>query len=104
MMNVTLALATLYVARKYCVMGLERSCSRFLGSSLTPQNVFQILDAANFYPLPSLVLECWEFIEDKPGETISANKELIDQELIISVLKNDKLNIKEVELFEILME
>jgi len=102
--DVPLAVSSLYVARKYALKGLEDTCLRILSSCITPENVFEILETADFYSVELLEKDCWEFIETKTMQVIRTHKRDLSQGTLVSILKNPRLSMKEIDLFEMLME
>ncbi|CAL8143977.1 unnamed protein product [Orchesella dallaii] len=98
------ALSLLYTSRKYAVRGLEDMCCVVLSSSIAADNVFDILYAATFYNLTALDYQCWEFMEGNPVEVLNSHLEYLTHETIGSLLKSDRLNASEAELFKIMMK
>lgn len=96
-------MSVLYVARKYAVKVLEDICAVTLSSSITPENVFDILHAASLHSMSILESECWAYIEDNTEAVLNCHLENIDLDMFSLILCNDRLNIKEVNLFEIVL-
>lgn len=97
------ALSLLYTARKYTVRALEDKCIITLSSSITAENVFDILYAATFYNLSSLDYLCWQFMEDNPIDTLNTHMDYLTHDTLQSILRNDRLDCNEVDLFQALM-
>jgi len=102
-MDVNQALSVLYTARKYAVRGLENICTVTLSSSISPENVFEILQSASLHSIPLLEAECWEFLQNKSSSVLDCHLECLDHDMLALILKDDRLNIREVELFEFLL-
>ncbi|XP_068760927.1 BTB/POZ domain-containing protein 2-like [Montipora capricornis] len=91
----------LYLAKKYLVPSLADKCSKFLGDNLGPSNVFSILPHAEKFEDKELENRCWEVIELNAAEAVTSNDFVtVEGSQLKSVVKRDRLNIKEVELFK----
>lgn len=97
------ALSLLYTARKYTVRALEDKCIITLSSSINAENVFDILYAATFYNLSSLDYLCWQFMEDNPIDVLNTHMDYLTHDTLQSILRNERLNCNEVDLFQALM-
>ncbi|XP_068672353.1 BTB/POZ domain-containing protein 6-like [Montipora foliosa] len=91
----------LYLAKKYLVPSLADECGEFLRGNLGPSNVFSILPHAEKFEDKDLENRCWEVIEVKAAEAVTSDDFVtVERSLLESVVKRDRLNIKEVELFK----
>ena len=97
------AMRVLYLAKKYLVPSLADKCSKFLRDNLRPSNVFSILPHAEMFEDKDLENRCWEVIEHKAAEAVTSDDFVtVHGSLLKSVVKRDRLNIKELELFKAL--
>ena len=91
----------LYLAKKYLVPSLADKCCEFLRDNLEPSNVFSILPHAEKFEDKELENRCWEVIELQTAEAVTSDDFVtVEGSLLKSVVKRDRLNIKEVELFK----
>jgi len=94
----------LYVARKYAVKGLEDACLIHMSSNITNENVFDILECTKMYDLSALEADCWAFIEEHPKQVLNFHLERLELDMLLIILKNDRLKIVETDLFEIVLQ
>ena len=91
----------LYLAKKYFVPSLAEKCAEFLRKNLDASNVFTILPHALKFEDKDLENRCWKVIEMHTEEAVTSDDfVVIDRSLVESVVKREKLNVKEVELFK----
>ncbi|XP_015752982.1 PREDICTED: BTB/POZ domain-containing protein 2-like isoform X2 [Acropora digitifera] len=91
----------LYLAKKYFVPSLAEKCAEFLRKNLDASNVFTILPQAQKFEDKDLENRCWKVIEMHTEEAVTSDDfVVIDRSLVESVVKREKLNVKEVELFK----
>ena len=91
----------LYLAKKYLVPSLAEKCAEFLRKNLDTSNVFTILPQAQKFEDKDLENRCWKVIEMHTEEAVTSDDfVVIDRSLVESVVKREKLNVKEVELFK----
>ena len=91
----------LYLAKKYLVSSLVEKCGEFLRKNLDASNVFAILPHAQKFEDKDLENRCWEVIEVHTEEALTSDDfVVIERSLMESVVKREKLNVKEVELFK----
>ena len=91
----------LYLAKKYFVPSLAEKCAEFLRKNLDASNVFTILPHAKKFEDKDLENRCWKVIEMHTEEAVTSDDfVVIDRSLVESVVKREKLNVKEVELFK----
>ena len=90
----------LYLAKKYLVSSLVEKCAEFLRKNLDASNVFSILPHAQMFEDKYLETQCWEVIEVHTEEALTSDDFVAtERSLVESVVKREKLNVKEVELF-----
>ncbi|KAL9956927.1 hypothetical protein ACROYT_G038488 [Oculina patagonica] len=91
----------LYLANKYMVPSLVGKCTEYLADNLKASNVFCILPHAQKFKEKDLEDRCWEVIEMQTKQAISSDEFVtLERSLVESVVKREKLNVKEVELFK----
>ncbi|XP_015768654.1 PREDICTED: BTB/POZ domain-containing protein 6-like [Acropora digitifera] len=91
----------LYLAKKYLVPSLAERCGEFLRKNLDASNVFSILPHAQKFEDKDLENRCWEVVEVQTEEALASDDfVVIERSLVESVMKSEKLNVKEVELFK----
>ncbi|XP_068672194.1 BTB/POZ domain-containing protein 2-like isoform X2 [Montipora foliosa] len=92
-----------YLAKKYLVPSLADECSKFLRDNVGPSNVFSILSHGEKFEDKELKNQCWDVIERNAAEAVTSDDFVtVHGSLLKSVVKRDRLNIKEVELFKAL--
>ena len=91
----------LYLAKKYLVPSLAEKCTEFLRKNLDASNVFTIFPHAQKFEDKDLEDRCWKVIEMHTEEAVTSDDfVVIERSLVESVVKREKLNVKEVELFK----
>ena len=91
----------LYLADKYMVPSLAEKCSEYLRENLSPTNVFCILPHAQKYEDKDLEDRCRKVIEENTEEAVTSDDFVtLERSLIESVVKKERLTIKEVDLFK----
>ena len=91
----------LYLADKYMVPSLAEKCSEYLRENLSAANVFSILPHAQKFEDKDLEDLCWEVIEEDAEEAVTSDDFVtLERSLIESVVKRERLAIKEVDLFK----
>ena len=91
----------LYLANKYMVPSLAEKCSEYLRENLSAANVFSILPHAKKFEDKDLEDRCWEVIEENTEEAVtSVDFVTLERSLIESVVKRERLTVKEVDLFK----
>ena len=101
--NLTLSnvMHVLYLADKYMVPSLAEKCSEYLRENLSAANVFSILPHAKKIEDKDLEDRCWEVIEENIEEAVTSDDFVtLERSLIESVVKRERLTIKEVDLFK----
>ena len=95
-------LQVLYLAKKYMIPSLTTQCRRFLEKNINAENVLDVLPAMHQLEEAGLYDICWEVV-DAQTETIlqsAPDSFLEDEDLLVSILKRDTLQVKEVEVFQ----
>ena len=91
----------LYSAKKYLVPSLAEKCAEFLRKNLDASNVFAILPHAQKFEDKDLENRCWKVIELHTEEAVTSDDfVVVERSLVESVVKRERLNVKEVELFK----
>ena len=90
-----------YLANKYMVPCLVKKCSAYLRDNVEATNVFGILSHAQKFEDKELKDRCWEVIERQTEEAVTSDEFVtVERSVFESVVKREKLNVKEVELFK----
>ena len=90
-----------YLANKYMVPSLVKKCAAYLRDNVKAANVFCVLSHAQKFEDKDLEDRCWEVIEKETGEAVTSDEFVtVDRSVFESVVKREKLNVKEVELFK----
>ena len=91
----------LYLADKYMVPSLAEKCSEYLRENLSAANVFSILPHAKRFEDKDLEDRCWEVIEENTEEAVTSDDFVtLERSYIESVVKRERLSVKEVDLFK----
>ena len=91
----------LYLAKKYIVPSLTEKCTTYLRENLEASNVFAILPHAQKFEDKDLEDRCWEVIEMHTEEAVTSVEFVtLERSLVESVVKRERLRVKEVELFK----
>ena len=91
----------LYLANKYIVPSLAKTCTEYLGDNLNASNVFFILPHARKFENKDLEDRCWEVIDEQTEEAVTSDEFVsVERSVIESVVKREALNVTEVELFK----
>ena len=91
----------LYLAKKYMVPSLADKCTKYLRDNLEASNVFSILPHVQKFEDKDLEHRCWVVIEMDTEEAVTSDEFVtLERSLVESVVKREKLNVKEVELFK----
>ena len=91
----------LYLANKYMVPSLAEKCTAYLRENLKASNVFCILSHSQKFEDKDLEDRCWEVIEMQTEEAVTSDEFVtVERSVVESVVKREKLNVKEVELFK----
>ena len=91
----------LYLANKYIVPSLAEKCAAYLRDNLKASNVFCILPYAQKFEDKDLEDRCWEVIEKQTEEAVTSDEFVtVERSVVESVVKRERLNVTEVELFK----
>ena len=91
----------LYLANKYIVPSLAEKCTEYLRDNLKASNVFCILPHAQKFEDKDLEDRCWEVIEKQTEEAVTSDEFVtVERSVVESVVKRERLNVTEVELFK----
>ena len=91
----------LYLAKKYLVPSLADKCTEYLREHLEASNVFSVLPQAQKFEDKDLEERCWEVIETHAENTLTSEEFVtLERSVVESVVKRERLNVKEVDLFK----
>ena len=91
----------LYLARKYLVPSLAGRCTEYLREHLEASNAFSILPQAQKFEDKDLEERCWNVIELHTEEAVTSDDFVtLERSIFESVVKRERLNVKEVDLFK----
>ena len=91
----------MYLANKYMVPSLAEKCTEYLRENLKASNVFCILPHAQKFEDKDLEDRCWEVIERQTEEAVTSDEFVtVERSVVESVVKRERLNMTEVELFK----
>ena len=91
----------LYLAKKYLVPSLADKCTEYLQKHLKASNVFSVLPQAQKFEDKDLEERCWEVIETQTENALMSEEFVtLERSLVTSVVKRERLNIEEVDLFK----
>ena len=91
----------LYLAKKYLVPSLADKCTEYLQEHLGASNVFSVLPQAQTFEDKDLEEWCWEVIEAQTENALTSEEFVtLERSIVESVVKRERLNAKEVDLFK----
>ena len=91
----------LYLAKKYLVPSLAGKCTEYLREHLEASNAFSILPQAQKFEDKDLEKRCWNVIELHTEEAVTSDDFVtLERSIVESVVKRERLNVKEVDLFK----
>ena len=91
----------LYLAKKYMMPSLADKCAEYLRDNLEASNVFSILPHTQKFEDKDLEDRCWEVIEMQTEEAVTSDEFVtLERSLVEAVVKSEKLDVKEIELFK----
>ena len=100
-LNGSNVMQVLYLANKYIVPSLVEKCTAYLRDNLKASNVFCILPHAQKFEDKDLEDRCWKVIEIQTEEVVTSDEFVtVERSVVESVVKRERLNVKEVELFK----
>ena len=99
------AVFVFYLAKKYIVPFLAQKCIEFLETNLAVENVSTILQQALQFDEKNLENKCLELIDSKTSEAAASEAFTgINEATLAHILKRDSLNVKEVDLFKVVLK
>ena len=91
----------LYLAKKYLVPSLADKCTEYVQEHLEASNVFSVLPQALKFEDEALEKRCWEIIEIHTENALTSEEFVtLERSVVQSVVKRERLNVKEVDLFK----
>ena len=91
----------LYLAKKYLIPSLADKCTEYLQEHLAASNVFAVLPQAQKFEDKDLEERCWEVIETQTKKALTSDEFVtLEKSVVESVVKRERLNVKEVDLFK----
>jgi hypothetical protein len=97
--------AIIYLAKKYIIPSLNEKCVNFLLENLNSENVLDVLMQAIRFDEKELEKRCWKIIQSRTGKVVASDSfNKISQTTLAKLLKRDKINIPEVELFQAVLK
>ena len=91
----------LFLAKKYLVPSLANKCTEYLREHLEASNVFSTLPQAQKFEDKNLEELCWKVIETHTENTLTSEEFItLEKSVVESVVKKERLNVKEVDLFK----
>ncbi|KAF5397621.1 BTB/POZ domain-containing protein 3 [Paragonimus heterotremus] len=97
-------LRTLYAARKYCFYDLARACVNYLENNVCIEHVLKLLKASFDFNEPRLRNLCMRLIINDTFEVLKREEfKDVHRDLVVQILHQDVLNIREIELFDQVM-
>ena len=90
-----------YLAKKYMVPSLVERCTEHMRENVEGSNVFSVLLLAKKFEEKSLEDRCWGVIKTETTEAVmSEDFVTLERSLVESIVKMERLFVKEVELFK----
>ena len=90
--------------KKYLVPSLADKCTAYLQERLGASNVFSVLPQAQKFEDKDLEERCCEVIEAHTENTLTLEEFVtLDRSVVESVVKSERLNVKEADLFKLLI-
>ena len=90
-----------YLAKKYMVPSLVEKCTEHMRENVEGSNVFSVLLLAKKFEEKSLEDRCWGVIKTETTEAVmSEDFVTLERSLVQSIVKMERLFVKEVELFK----
>ena len=91
----------LYIAKKYCVDLLAKSCSEFLQDKISPENVCHILEAAHRISDTDIYDKCMAIVKENYTSSIKSKGFLsLSRDSLQNIVQLDGVLVKEEELYE----
>ena len=90
-----------YLATKYMVPSLAVKCNDYLRANVEGSNVFSVLLHAQKFEVKDLEDRCWEVIKTQAMAAVNSDEFVtLERSLVETVVKMEKLYVKEVKLFK----
>lgn len=90
-----------YLAKKYMVSSLVQKCNTYLQDNVEGSNVFSVLLHAQKFGVKDLEDLCWEVIKTQAKEALISDEFVtMERTVVETVVKMNRIYIKEVELFK----
>ena len=91
----------LSLAKKYLIPSLADKCTEYLQEHVEASNVFSVLLQAQQFDDKDLEERCWEVLETHTENAVTSEEFVtLDRSVVESVVKSERLNVKEVDLFK----
>ena len=91
----------LYVAKKYLVSSLVEECVKFLSQDINANNAVLVLQQASKFEEEELLQKCVKYICSDVSQSLKSEYFLnLNLDTLKIILKQDKLNITEIQLFK----
>ncbi|XP_014241566.1 kelch-like protein 30 [Cimex lectularius] len=89
------------VAHRYMTLPLKEFCLDYIRTSLDTSTACLGIEFAEFFIIEDLKLDCLEIIQERT-ECVVSNQNFLNatKETVITILSQDSLNIREIELFK----
>ena len=95
----------LYLAKKYILPLLSKTCVDFLQENINGENVLDVLEQATRYDEKHLEKKCWQFIQSNTAKVVASDGfNNISQSTIAKLLMQDRLSLPEVKLFQAVLK
>ncbi|KAM7540482.1 hypothetical protein Aperf_G00000028272 [Anoplocephala perfoliata] len=92
---------TLYAAQKYCFYDLARACVNYLENNVCVEHIFTLLQAALNFHEDRLLNLCMRTVINNTFDVIHRQDfKDVKKEVIVMILEQDVLNVREIELFD----
>ena len=100
-----IAVRVMYLAKKYMAPCLLEECISILKNSLNTQNVFTILEKGVQFDEEELQKKCWEVVCSQTHKAVTSdNFNNVSKQTVDHLLKQETLDVKEVELFKAVLK
>ena len=94
----------LYIAKKYCVDQLAKSCLKFLKENISPDTVCQILEASHGISELEMYEQCLSFIQKNISACLkSKDFPTLSLKCLTDIIMKENFRVKEEDLYENLM-
>lgn len=93
----------LYLAKKYIIPSLTSRCRCFLEANVNAENVLDVLPVVDKLEEAHLTGICWRIVDSHTEKILqSASASLLEdhEDIVVSMLRRDSLNVNEVNIFQ----